>query len=117
MTMCSCPLNSCATGSLNVLPTFVNVRYTDKKTKKEDCELVNEKFSVYNSNIKCVFQVEENDIQILKDVMNLSEVEKYKILNQERGTCLMYAGRNHLLVKVIASEYEHSFISTDRKDL
>lgn len=41
MTMCSCPLNSCATGSLNVLPTFVNVRYTDKKTKKEDCELVN----------------------------------------------------------------------------
>lgn len=70
-----------------------------------------------NSNIKCVFQVEENDIRILKEVMNLSEVEIYKILNSERGTCLMYAGRNHLLVKVLASEYEHSFISTDRKDL
>lgn len=70
-----------------------------------------------NSNIKCVFQVEENDIKILKDVMNLSEIEMYKILNSERGTCLLYAGRNHLLVKVVASEYEHSFISTDRKDL
>lgn len=70
-----------------------------------------------NSNIKCIFQIEENDIKILKDVLNLSEVEVYKILNSERGTCLMYAGRNHLLVNVIASEYEHSFISTDRKDL
>ena len=49
--------------------------------------------------------------------MNLSEFEMYKILNAERGTCLMYAGRNHLLVKVLASEYEHKFISTDRKDL
>lgn len=70
-----------------------------------------------NSNLKCIFQIEENDVKILKDVMNLSEVEMYKILNAERGTCLLYAGRNHLLVKVLASEYEHGFISTDRKDL
>lgn len=70
-----------------------------------------------NSSVKCVFQIEENDIKTLKDVMNLSEVETYKVLNAERGTCLMYAGRNHLMVKVIASEYEHKFISTDRKDL
>lgn len=70
-----------------------------------------------NSNIKCIFQVEENDIEILKDVMNLSEIEKYKVLNFERGTCLMHAGRNRLIIDVLASEYEHKFISTDRKDL
>lgn len=70
-----------------------------------------------NSNIKCIFQVEENDVKILKDVMNLSENEVYRILNADRGTCLMYAGKSHLLVKIIASEYEHKFISTDRKDL
>lgn len=70
-----------------------------------------------NSSIKCIFQIEENDLRKLKDVMNLSEMELYKILNLERGTCLMHAGRNHLLIKVQASEYEHKFISTDRKDL
>lgn len=70
-----------------------------------------------NSAIKCVFQVEEADVLKLKDVLNLSEVESYKLLNAERGSCLMYAGKNHILVKVKASEYEHKFISTDRKDL
>ena len=70
-----------------------------------------------NSSIKCIFQIEENDLKILKEVINLSEIETYKILNLERGNCLMYAGRNHLLVKILASEYEHKFISTDRKDL
>ena len=70
-----------------------------------------------NSSIKCIFQIEENDLKKLKDVINLSEMELYKILNIERGTCVMNAGRNHLLVKILASEYEHKFISTDRKDL
>ena len=70
-----------------------------------------------NSAIKCVFQVEETDILKLKEVLNLSEMESYKLLNVERGSCLMYAGKNHILVKVKASEYEHKFISTDREDL
>lgn len=70
-----------------------------------------------NSSIKCIFQIEENDLRTLKDTMNLSEFETYKVLNAERGTCLLYAGRNHLLVKILSSEYEHLFISTDRKDM
>lgn len=70
-----------------------------------------------NSSIKCIFQIEENDLQKLKDVMNLSELELYKILTIERGTCLLHAGRNRMLIKVLGSEYEHRFISTDRKDL
>ena len=70
-----------------------------------------------NSSIKCVFQIEENDLQKLKNVMNLSESEIYKILSAERGTCLMHAGRNHMLIKILASSYEHKFISTDRKDM
>lgn len=70
-----------------------------------------------NSAIKCVFQVEETDVLKLKEVLNLSEMESYKLLNAERGSCLMYVGKNHILVKVKASEYEHKFISTDREDL
>lgn len=70
-----------------------------------------------NSSMKCIFQIEENDLQKLKEVMNLSEMELYKILNLERGTCLMHVGRNRLLVKILASNYEHKFISTDRQDM
>ena len=67
--------------------------------------------------MKCIFQVEENDLQKLRDVMQLSEMEVYQILNAERGTCLMHVGRNRLLVKILSSDYEHQFISTDRKDM
>ena len=70
-----------------------------------------------NASIKCVFQIEENDLHKLREVMNLSEAELYQILNEERGTCLMHAGRNHLMIKILSSAYEHQFISTDRKDL
>lgn len=70
-----------------------------------------------NSSFKCIFQIEENDLNKLREVMNLSELELYKVLNIDRGTCLMHAGRNHILIKVLSSTYEHKFISTDRKDM
>lgn len=69
-----------------------------------------------NSSLKCVFQLEENDLKILKENINLSDEEIYKIQNAKRGTCLMYAGSNHLMVKVVSSEKEHQYISTDRND-
>lgn len=69
-----------------------------------------------NSSLKCVFQLEENDLKILKENINLSDEEIYKIQNAKRGACLMYAGSNHLMVKVVSSEKEHQYISTDRND-
>lgn len=69
-----------------------------------------------NSSIKAIFQLEENDIQILKENINLSEEEVYKIQMAKRGECLLYAGSSHVLVKIEASAKEHEYISTDRKD-
>lgn len=69
-----------------------------------------------NSSIKTIFQLEENDLKILKQNINLSEEESYKIQNAKRGTCLLYAGTNHISVQIEASKKEHEFISTDRKD-
>lgn len=71
---------------------------------------------INNSSIKGIFQLEENDLRVLKDNINLSEEELYRIKNVKRGTCLLYAGTNHIVVNVEASEKEHEFISTDRKD-
>lgn len=69
-----------------------------------------------NSSIKCIFQLEENDLKILKENINLSEEEVYEIEKQKRGKCLLYAGTNHLIVNIKASKKEHQYISTDRKD-
>ncbi len=66
-----------------------------------------------NSSIKTIFQLEENEIKILKNSLNLSEEEEIKIQNAKSGSCLVYAGSNHVEVKVLASEKEHEYISTE----
>ena len=57
--------------------------------------------------------MEENDISLLEKVLKISEEEKYKLLNMKRGTTIMHAGRNILMVDVVASQKEHEYISTD----
>ena len=69
-----------------------------------------------NASMKGIFQLEENDLKILKENLNLSEEEIYRVQNIKRGTCLLYAGSNHMVVNIEASKKEHEFISTDRKD-
>lgn len=66
-----------------------------------------------NSAVKCIFQLEESDIDILEKVVNISEEEKYRLINLKRGTTIMHAGRNTLMIDVIASEKEHEYITTD----
>lgn len=66
-----------------------------------------------NSSIKTIFQLEENEINVLKENLNLSEEEIYKVQNAKRGTCILYAGNNHLYINIKASEKEHEYISTD----
>ncbi len=70
-----------------------------------------------NSSIKCMFQLEENEIEKMKEMACLSEEECYRLRNMERGVCLLHADRTHLVVKVEASKKEHSIITTDRKDI
>lgn len=69
-----------------------------------------------NSSIKTIFQLEENEINILKENLNLSEEEVLKIQNAKRGSCLLYAGSNHLYINIKASGKEHEYISTDVND-
>ncbi|MBQ9266843.1 MAG: ATP-binding protein [Clostridia bacterium] len=70
-----------------------------------------------NSSIKCMFQIEQNAINSMKEIASLSEEECYRLKNMERGTCLLHADKSHLMVKVEASKKEHDIITTDRKDL
>ena len=70
-----------------------------------------------NSAIKCIFQLEETDINVLEKVINISEEEKYRLINMKRGTAIVHADRNTLMVDVVASKKEHERITTDREDL
>lgn len=70
-----------------------------------------------NSSIKCIFQMEQNDINVMKDIVCLSEEECYRIKNMIRGTCLIHTDKVNLIAKIEASKKEHEIITTDRKDL
>lgn len=66
-----------------------------------------------NSSVKTIFQLEENDLKLLKENLNLSEEEILKIPNSRRGQCLICAGTNHVEVKVVSSEKEHECVTTE----
>lgn len=70
---------------------------------------------INNSSIKCIFQSEENNILKLSEVINLSEEEKSRILNMERGKCILHSGRNKMMIDVKATDKEHEIINTDLK--
>lgn len=72
---------------------------------------------VNNSSIKCMFQLEEVDARNLEKIIKVSENEIYRLGNLKRGVCIMIAGKEHLSIKIEASNLEHNFITTDRKDL
>ena len=57
--------------------------------------------------------MEENDLNVLQNIINLSEEECTKLINSPRGTAIIHAGRNRLMVDVVSSEKEHELINTD----
>jgi type IV secretory pathway VirB4 component len=66
---------------------------------------------INNSSIKCIFQLEENNLKLLKDVVELSEEEIFKIQTLKRGECLLCASRNHIVAHVDASKKENGVIT------
>ena len=72
---------------------------------------------INNASIKCVFQLEENELKAIEGLIRLSENEKNKIAYLKRGECLLEVGREHVMMKVEASKMEHELITTDRQEL
>ncbi len=66
-----------------------------------------------NSAVKCMFQLEETDIDTLEKAVNISQDEKYRLINLKRGTTIIHAGRNAFMVDVVSSPKEHEYITTN----
>ncbi len=63
-----------------------------------------------NSCIKAFFSLEEENINLLSEVTNLSEKEKIEIRSLKKGECMMFIDHNHILVKINCSEEEKNLI-------
>ncbi len=63
-----------------------------------------------NSSIKTFFSLEEENINLLSQFSNLSEKEKIEIKSLQRGECLMFVGKEHILVKIEASDFEKNIL-------
>ena len=63
-----------------------------------------------NSSIKTFFALEEENLKILSEYTNISNIEKIEIKNLKKGECLMFIENNHILLENNISEFEKSLI-------
>lgn len=65
---------------------------------------------INNTSIKCIFSLEEENIQVLSENITLSTFEKLEISRLNKGEMLLIAEYNRLITKVVANELENEII-------
>lgn len=65
---------------------------------------------INNSEIKCFFNLEEENIKTLSKNVNLSNKEIVDIKSLRRGECLMCVGREHIITKIESDSFEKEII-------
>jgi len=72
---------------------------------------------VSNSSIQLLMKQSPASIDIVAETFNLTEGEKFLLLESEVGEGLFFAGVNHVAIKVYASPNEDQIITTSSKQL
>jgi type IV secretory pathway VirB4 component len=72
---------------------------------------------ITNSSMQLLLKQSPSAIEPLGKVFNLTEGEKYLLLNSGIGQGLFFAGLNHVAIQVIASYNEDKLVTTDPKEL
>jgi hypothetical protein len=70
-----------------------------------------------NSSIQLLLKQSPTTIDVLKDTFNLTEQEKYLLLESGVGEGLFFAGLKHVAIKVVASYTEDQIITSDPSQL
>lgn len=71
---------------------------------------------VNNSSLTMLLKQHPATIDLITKVFNLTQAEKYFLLNSEVGEGLFFAGMNHVALQVVASYQEDILISTNPSD-
>ncbi len=69
------------------------------------------------SSLRILMKQDTTTIARVAQEFHLSEYEQHYLLTCERGEALLVADQNHVALKVIASEQEHPFLTTDPKEV
>lgn len=72
---------------------------------------------VANSSMQILMKQSTASIDIVAEIFNLTEGEKYLLLESDIGEGLFFAGLNHVAMKVVASFTEDQIITTDPRQL
>ena len=72
---------------------------------------------VANSSLQLLFRQSPASIDIIAETFNLTDGEKFLLLESEVGEGLFFAGTNHAAIKVVASYIEDQIITTNPEQL
>jgi len=72
---------------------------------------------VSNSSMQLLLKQAPSSIDIVSKTFNLTQGERYLLLQSDVGEGLFFAGLNHVAIKIIASYIEDKMITTDPKEL
>ncbi len=72
---------------------------------------------VANSSIQVLMKQSTASIDIVAEVFNLTEGEKYLLLESDVGEGLFFAGLNHVAIKVVASYTEDQIIANEGREV
>ena len=72
---------------------------------------------VSNASMQILFKQSTASVDLVAEIFNLTEGEKYLLLESDVGEGLFFAGLNHVAIKVVASYTEDQIITTDPKQI
>ena len=72
---------------------------------------------VTNSSLQLLMKQSPATIEVVKETFNLTEQEKYMLLESSVGEGIFFAGLKHVAIKVVASYTEDQIITTDPAQL
>lgn len=71
---------------------------------------------INNSSIKCIFNLEEDNILSLSYNIDLNQKEQIEIRNLKRGESLIIAENNKIIIKIISNSLENNLIEGNLKE-
>jgi conjugal transfer ATP-binding protein TraC len=72
---------------------------------------------ITNSSIQMLMKQSPSSIEVVQETFNLTNEEKYLLLESDVGEGIFFAGQKHVAIKVIASYTEDQIITSDPSQL
>lgn len=72
---------------------------------------------ITNSSIQLLLKQAPATIDVVVKTFNLTETEKELLLNAHVGTGLFFAGKQHVAIQIVSSQFEHKLITTNPEEL